>query len=170
MEGLNMRKSEIKKYALNYIKAITARGGNGYEEWEEYDNDFCEWCFDKWIEEQPRVTCTLYRGYRMSLEQYGNLSYKVGSVVQPINIYNRPYPSFTTSEMRAMLYVNDYDVYSDDIVSIVYKIECKGKYGVDIQNYSYYPEEAEHKFISDAKFKITDIKEGTIIRISLVEV
>ena len=162
MEGLSMRKSEIKKYAINYIKAITARGGDGYEEWEEYDNDFCEWCFDKWIEEQPRVDRKLFRGYKMSKSKFDR--YQVGKIITCEDIYNRTYPSFTTSEMRAVIYIQDYMVYDDEEVKVLFSVECKGKYGVDISKYSYYPEETEHLFAKDASFEITEIKNKSSLK------
>lgn len=160
-----MRKSEFNKYALNYIKAITARGGDGYEEWEEYDNDFCQDCFSGWLNEQQRYTGKLYRGFRIDKENYSG--YQVGEIIEQSDIYYNSFPSFTTSDPRAYGYINDYEVYTDDIVKIVFEVECSGKYAVDISKHSYYPQENEHKFVSNAKFEVVGI--GNLGHINVIK-
>ena len=47
--------------AMNYIKCITSRGGDGYEEWETYNEDYYKDCFSEWLNEQPRFKGSLYR-------------------------------------------------------------------------------------------------------------
>ena len=166
-----MRKSERKKYAIGYMKAKTSKGGDGYEKYEEYDNEFCEWCFDEWIKEQQRFTGTLYRGQRIGEEWFKNLDYNIGKVITPSDIYNHSYPSFTESEMRAVLYINDYDVFDDKPISILYNVECNGKYAVNIKEHSYYPEENEHLFVKESNFEITDIKYlGSYVRVYMKEI
>lgn len=162
-----------KKYhtecALNYIKAITSKGGDGYEEWEIYNESFYEGCFSEWLETQPRVKGILYRGYRVDKEFYRG--YEVGEVISQSDIYNLHFPSFTTGEMRAVLYINDYEVETDDVEKMVFEVECTGKYAVDISKHSYYPQENEHKFVADAKFEVVGVTQhGCMKRIKLREV
>ena len=162
-----------KKYrtesALNYIKAITSKGGEGYKEWGVYNESFYEDCFSEWLDIQPKVNGILYRGYQVDKEFYRD--YKVGEIIRQSDIYNLDFPSFTTSEMRAVLYINDYEVYTAETKKVLFEVECVGKYAVDISKHSYYPEEKEHKFINDAKFEVVAvINKGTIERIKLKEV
>lgn len=66
--------------------------------------------------------------------------------------------------MRAVIYIQDYMVYDDEEVKVLFSVECKGKYGVDISKHSYYPEETEHLFEKDALFEITEIKNKSSLK------
>lgn len=69
--------------------------------------------------------------------------------------------------MRAVLYVNDYEVDGDEDAKLLFIVECEGKYSVNIADKSYYPEETEHKFVKEAHFKVIEVKKGTLIHITL---
>lgn len=164
-----------KKYrnecALNFIKAKTSKGGDMYSEYEVYYDDYNEDCFDDWLKEQQKITGVIYRGYRTDYENYEKADYKIGKIVTPRDLHNWYHPSFTESQLRAVNYMNDYDVYTDEYVRLLFEVECSGKYCVDIHEYSVYPEETEHVFNNDAKLEITNIVErGHSINIYLKEV
>lgn len=165
----------MKKYqrecALSFIKAKTSKGGDMYSEYEEFYDNYNEDCFDDWLKEQPKITDIIYRGYRTDYDRYNAMDIKIGKIVAPRDLHNWYHPSFTTSPLRAINYMNDYDVYTDEYVRLLFYVECKGLYCVDIHEYSVYPEENEHVFINDARLEITNIRErGHSIDIYLREV
>lgn len=153
-----MNKKEKREIALGYLKAKTARGGDLYELYKEFDDTTGEIFADRFIKDEPRLLGTVYRGYMTTKEWFDAKNLQVGKTICIEDLYHRHLPSFTKSEVRASLYSVDATLYQSDApFHVVFEVELKGLYCVDISKYSVYPEESECVFIDEAKAVIVEV-------------
>ena len=139
-----------------YIKAITSYGGDEEQDYAPYFTEENEKAFDLWLKEQPKANgITLYRGYKFDDRYFEDCNLNEGEVVTPWSLTAWYHPAFTTDELRAVRYINDFgNAFDDDYVKILFKLHTKGKYMVDVSSLSVYPEESEYHPCQDARFRI----------------
>lgn len=156
-----------------YIKAITSYGGDEERDFAHYYADEYEQAFEAWLIEQPKANdVTLYRGYTFDAGYFADCNLNEGEIVTPWALTAEYHPAFTTDELRAVRYINDYgNAYDDDYVKILFELHTKGMYITDVSEHSVYPCEAEHHCCADAKFKVVKTeRKGGFTRIIIEEI
>ena len=155
-----------------FIKAITSRGGDKEQEYACHYTHLNAREFDRWLFEQPKANgVTLYRGYKLERNFFEDGDYSVGAILEPLSLTENYYPAFTTGEIRAVRYINDFGGGLEDDVRILFVLQTSGKYMVDISSLSVYPEEEEHHCCDGAKFKVVKSEQfSTFLRLTLEEV
>lgn len=170
---MSKRISKKDTFAINYLKAKTARGGDKYEELEEYDSSYYEPFVCDWLAKQGKLIGVAYRGYIASSSWLQDKNFCKGALVSISDISNTPFPEFTTSELRACTYATDaslYQVNDDFPVSVLFEVRLSGAHCVDIHEQSVYPEEQACIFDRDVIFKVVDVvQEPAFTRIILIE-
>lgn len=140
------------------IKAMTAYGGD-CTEYESFWSDENLQLFNLWLTGEPKVKdVTLYRGYSFNETYYNDAAFEVGKVVGVDALTQASHPSFTSSMMRAVRYMDEFgDVGIDGQVRVLFVIHTHGASFVDISARSYYPEESEYKCQNDVRLKVTGV-------------
>ena len=155
-----------------YIKAITSYGGDEEQDYAPFFTEENEKAFDLWLKEQPKASgITLYRGYKFDDRYFEDCNLNEGEIVTPWSLTAWYHPAFTTDELRAVRYINDFGNAFDDYVKVLFELRTYGKYMVDISELSIYPIESEYHPTEDAKFKVISIKRtGGFNRIVIEEI
>lgn len=156
-----------------FIKAITSYGGDEYPSYDGFFTDENKSLYKQWLARQPKASdVTLHRGYTFD-EQYIRLDLlSLGDIMTKDSLTQDDMPSFTTQQVRASMYMNEYgEITLDGSVRVLFVIRTAGKSFVDITNHSFYKEEKEYKCTDDVRLKVTGLgKRGGYWLINLEEV
>ena len=155
-----------------YIKAMTSYGGDKEQEYAPYYTEECERAFESWMIEQPKANdITLYRGYKFDEGYFEDGDWHEDKEVTPWALTAGYHPAFTSDEIRAVKYINEFGNAYDEYVKVLFVLQTQGKYMVNVSEQSYYPEENEYHPCGQARFKVVSIKRtGGFNTITLEEI
>ena len=142
--------------AEQFIKAKTARGGDEYDLYKDYDTIDGELELEKYIENHPKIIGDVYRGCTTDI-----INYEIDDIIFIPDIYSlSSFPSFTKNRLRAAIYMSDASLYSqeDGIKKVMFHVKLHGFYCIEISELSIYPEETECLFDENAMFRVLDVE------------
>lgn len=167
--------SQQTTLALDYIKAITAKGGDGYDALKQFDTPEHREAFETWLEEQPKINGeTIYRGFTFERGYWEDGFYRLEdgrATIDNLTSGNNV-PAFTTDSVRASIYINEFGngIGFRDSVRVLFTVKTCGLYCVNVSPYSYYREEKEYRCTRDALFVVEGmVDKGSFIAVTLRE-
>lgn len=156
-----------------FLKAITAYGSDIHT-YEGFYTEANKDRFMQWLKEEPKVSDTiLFRGYTFDKSYYEDAAFHVGRIIglDQLTQGSLP-PAFTPDLIRAACYVREFgETDVSETVSVLFKVKAQGKHFVNISQWSYYPEEHEHRCTYDVRLKVIDLSlNGSYLLVNLEEV
>ena len=159
---------------LAYIRATTSYGGEQYPEYAGGYTEANMSAFEKWLIRQHKAEgVTLYRGYTFDERYWEDCFIEEGCVIGVDQLTaESDIPAFTTSQIRAARYINDYgNGTGRDDVRVLFKIQTNGRSFVDISPFSIYPEENEYRCTRKVRLRVDSInRKGGYLNVSCTEV